>query len=143
MLFKKINLAIICLFYFIAGCNHFIHPANYIKIIPPYLPYKEAINYVSGSLEVIAAQLMLFVSTRKYGVWLIIFLLIAFIPAHVYLIQLHGCVSKGFCFPEWVAWVRLFPLQFLLIWWVYKTGKMQIGNNELTKTRYDSINYTY
>jgi len=123
-LLKKINLGIICLFYFGAGCNHFIHPVNYIKIIPPYFPYKEAINYISGSLEVIAAQLMLFASTRKYGMYLIIFLLVAFIPAHVYLIQLRGCVSKDFCFSEWMAWVRLFPLQFILMWWAYKTWKV-------------------
>ncbi len=122
-MFKKINLAIFCIFYFAAGCNHFWHPVNYIKIIPPYFPFKEFINYASGSLEIACSLLMLFSSTRKYGMYLIIFLLVAFIPAHIYLIQLHGCVSKNFCFPEWVVWVRLFPLQFVLMWWAFKTSK--------------------
>jgi len=123
---KKINLSVFCFFYFTAGCNHFIHPENYLKIIPPFFSHKEAINYISGSLEVICAQLMLFHSTRKYGMYLTILLLVAFIPAHIYMIQLNGCVSRDFCFPEWIAWVRLFPLQFILIWWAYKTWKILV-----------------
>ncbi len=121
---KKINLAVFCIFYFAAGCNHFWHPVNYIKLIPPYFSLKEFINYASGSLEIAGSLLMVFSSTRKYGMYVIIFLLIAFIPAHIYLIQLRGCVSKDFCFPEWVAWVRLFPVQFVLMWWAYKTWKV-------------------
>lgn len=121
---KKINLAAFCIFYFVAGCNHFWHPVNYIKIIPPYFLFKEGINYASGILEIACSLLMLFSSTRKYGMYLIIFLLTAFIPAHIYLIQLHGCGSKNFCFPEWIAWIRLFPFQFLLMWWAYKTWKI-------------------
>lgn len=119
---KKINLLIFCLFYFGAGINHFWHPVNYLAIIPPYFPWKEFINYASGVLEITCALLMLFSATRKAAMYLAIFLLIAFIPAHVYMIQLNGCVSPAFCFPAWVAWVRLFPLQFVLIWWAYKTG---------------------
>ncbi len=120
---KKINLAIFCLFYFGAGCNHFWHPANYLKIIPPYFAHKETINYASGILEMFCSLLMLFSSTRKFGMYLTIFLLIVFIPAHIYLIQLKGCASANFCFAEWIAWIRLFPFQFLLIWWAYKTWK--------------------
>ena len=118
---RKINLAIFGIFYFVAGCNHFAHPGIYRQFIPPYFRYQEAINYVSGSLEVICAQLMLFAATRKFGMYLTILLLLVFIPAHVYMIQLHGRISREFSFPEWVAWVRLFPLQFVLIWWAYKT----------------------
>lgn len=119
---KKINLFIFVLFYLLAGINHFVHPANYLAIIPPYFPLKEAINYLSGALEIICAALMVFPHLRRTSSWLTIALLIAFIPAHIFLIQLHGCPTPSFCFPEWVAWVRLFPLQFILMWWAYKTG---------------------
>lgn len=122
IMFKKINLTIFSLFYFIAGINHFWHPANYIKIIPPYFPFKEFINYASGILEIACSILMLIPATRKLSMYLTIILLTAFIPAHIYLIQLNGCASADFCFPAWLAWVRLFPLQFILIWWAYKTG---------------------
>ncbi len=119
---KKINLAVFCLFYLGAGINHFWHPVNYLAIIPPYFPFKELINYTSGVLEITSALLMLLPATRRVAMYLTIFLLIAFIPAHIYMIQLNGCVSPAFCFPAWLAWVRLFPLQFVLIWWAYKTG---------------------
>jgi uncharacterized membrane protein len=118
---RKINLAVFCIFYFVAGCNHFAHPGFYVKLIPPYFAHPEAINYVSGSLEVICAQLMLFAATRKYGMYLTILLLLLFIPAHVYMIQWHGRIFRESYFPEWVAWLRLFPFQFILIWWAYKT----------------------
>ncbi|MEO8766111.1 MAG: hypothetical protein ABI416_17545 [Ginsengibacter sp.] len=122
---KKINLAVFSLFYFSAGCNHFLRPANYLAMIPPYFPYKELVNYSSGILEIACSVLMLFRSRAKMAMRLTIFLLIAFIPAHIYLIQRRGCISDNFCFPAWVAWVRLFPFQFLLVWWAYKTSQLQ------------------
>ncbi len=123
IMLKQINIFLFCLFYFAASVNHFWHPDNYLKIIPPYFPFKEAINYGSGVLEMACSLLMIFPPLRKTAMYLTVFLLIAFIPAHIYLIQLKGCVSPGFCFPEWIAWIRLFPLQFLLIWWAYITAK--------------------
>ena len=127
---KKINLAIFCLFYLGAGINHFWHPANYLSIIPPYFPYKELINYASGFLEICCSMLMAFYSTKRIAMYFTIILLIAFIPAHIYLIQLKGCASANFCFPEWIAWVRLFPFQFVLIWWAYKTGNNSLNEKQ-------------
>ncbi len=120
---KKINLTIFSLFYLSAGTNHFWHPLNYIAIIPPYIPWKEEINYLSGMLEITSSFLILFTMTRKAGMYLTIILLIAFIPAHIYIIKLKGCISENFCYPAWVAWIRLFPFQFALMWWAYITKK--------------------
>jgi uncharacterized membrane protein len=61
--------------------------------------------------------------TRKYSALLLIALLTAFIPAHIYLIQMKGCVSQRICVAEWIAWIRLFPFQFILMWWAWKTYK--------------------
>lgn len=120
---KKINLFVFISFYLVAGVNHFVHPVNYLAIIPPYLPFKEGINYLSGALEIVCAILMAIPSLRLLGSWCIIALLVALIPAHIYLIQVNGCPSSSFCFPPWIAWVRLIPFQFILMWWAYKTGK--------------------
>lgn len=124
---KKINLFVLIYFYLLAGINHFVYPVNYLAIIPPYLPFKEGINYLSGALEIVCAILMAIPSLRRLGSWCIIALLAAFIPAHIYLIQVKGCPSPAFCFPEWTAWVRLIPLQFILMWWAHKTGKSCIN----------------
>jgi uncharacterized membrane protein len=96
----------------------------YVSIIPLYLPFKELINYASGVLEMICSLLMLIRATRKYAMYLTIILLILFIPAHVYLIQLHGCGTNDFCFANLLAWIRLFPFQFVLMWWAYKTWQI-------------------
>ncbi len=119
--FKKISLVLICILYIGAGINHFWHPESYIFLIPPYLPEKEIINKISGVAEIIAGILMIIPATRKLSAYIIIAMLIAFIPAHIYWIQKKGCVSDYLCTPEWLAWIRLIPFQFLLMWWAWKT----------------------
>jgi uncharacterized membrane protein len=120
---KKISLIIMAVFYLVSGINHFLHPQNYYPLIPPYLPFHEFINMASGTGEIFFGSLLLFPFTRKAGVYGIIALLILFIPAHIYMIQKGGCMSIQLCVPAWVAWVRLFPLQFILIAWARWYGK--------------------
>ena len=118
-MFKKISLLLLIVLYAGAGINHFVHPQGYYSIIPPYLPNPYLINILSGIAEIIAAVLLVFPSTRKLGSYMIILMLIAFIPAHVYMIQKGGCMGKEICIPLWGAWLRLFPLQFILIAWAW------------------------
>ena len=114
---KKFSLVILIVFYVLAGVNHFWHPESYYGLIPPYLPYPQLINIASGIFEIFFGLLLLMPATRKAAAFGIIALLVLFIPAHIYMIQLGGCVSVFLCVPAWVAWLRLFPLQFILIAW--------------------------
>lgn len=125
---KTISLLLLCSLYVAAGINHFRDPQFYLDLIPPYFPNHNLLNFAIGILEVIAGLLMIIPFTRKLAAYLIIALLIAFIPAHIYLIQQKGCVSKYLCVSEWVAWARL-PLQFILMWWAWKTYKWNTGKN--------------
>jgi uncharacterized membrane protein len=118
---KKLNLVFFSVFYIIAGLNHFRSPGVYLALIPPYFGYHEEINILSGMREIMGGVLMFIPATRKIATGLVILLLIAFIPAHIYMIQMNGCVSKNLCVPAWVAWMRLIPFQFILIWWTWKT----------------------
>ena len=127
-LLKKVSLFILFTFYIIAGSNHFWHPTAYLDIIPPYFSNHNLINILSGICEIIAGVLMIIPVTRKISAYLIIALLIVFIPAHIYLIQQRGCVSKYLCVPGWIAWIRLFPFQFILMWWAWKTYKWNAGS---------------
>jgi uncharacterized membrane protein len=120
---KKRSLFLISVFYIVAGINHFWHPKTYLDLIPQYLPAPIFLNFLSGVVEIISGLLILIPSTRKAAAYIIIAMLIAFIPAHIYLIQQNGCVSNRLCVPDWIAWVRLFPLQFILMWWAWKTYK--------------------
>ncbi len=122
-MFKKISFILIPVFYIAAGINHFRSPDSYYKIIPEYLPYPVFINLFSGAAEIILGILFLFAKTRKLAAVGIITLLIAFIPAHIVMIQNGFCLSNGYCLPAWATWVRLFPLQFLLMFWAWKYRK--------------------
>lgn len=120
---RKFSLLAMIAVYLLAGINHFIKPAMYYPIIPPYLPWPVTINIISGIAEILLAGMLIFESTRRLAAIGIIIMLIAFIPAHVYMIQKGGCMSAAVCIPAWAAWLRLFPLQFLLIYWAWTNRK--------------------
>ncbi len=103
-----------------AGVNHFWHPAFYLHIIPPYFPFPKAVNYISGALELILGLLLIFPSMRYFGAIGIIILLILFIPAHIYTIQI-ACPADTNCNNLWLALIRLIVVQPILIawaWWI-------------------------
>ncbi len=120
---KKISLVLLIVLYISAGINHFIHPDSYYPIIPPYFPFPVLINIVSGSLEILLGIGLMLSNTRKIAAYGIIILLFLFIPAHIFMIQKGGCMSETMCIPIWAAWVRLFPLQFILMWWAWRHRK--------------------
>lgn len=120
---RKFSLLAMIAVYLLAGINHFIKPAMYYPIIPPYLPWPVTINIISGIAEILLAGMLIFKSTRRLAAIGIIIMLIAFIPAHVYMIQKGGCMSAAVCIPAWAAWVRLFPLQFVLMYWAWTNRK--------------------
>ena len=121
----RVSLILLILLYIGAGINHFWHPLGYYSIIPPYLPDPYLINILAGLSELILGIMLIFRKTRRIAVYGIIAMLIAFIPAHIYMIQKGGCMGPkpALCITPWLAWVRLFPLQFILIWWAWTNRK--------------------
>jgi uncharacterized membrane protein len=114
---KSISLFGMAFFYVFAGVNHFFNPDFYLPLIPPYFPKPEAINIVSGLIEIILGLAILAPSLRKKVSTGIILMLIAFIPAHIYMIQLDSCITDDFCFHPSVGWIRLLIVHPLLIGW--------------------------
>ncbi|WP_375577599.1 hypothetical protein ABWH96_11100 [Marivirga tractuosa] len=109
-------------FYLLAGFNHFINPEFYLPLIPPFFSNPEKINVLSGITEIILAIGILFYPSRKYAAYSIILMLIAFIPSHVYFIQIGSCINDGLCVPEWIGWIRLLLIHPVLIYWAYCVG---------------------
>ncbi len=101
--------------YIMAGLAHFIKPAFYTRIIPPYLPYALVLVYVSGVAEIILGVCLLFSTIRSIAAWGIMIMLIAFLPVHLYMIRSDRFKK----IPSWVLWARLF-LQAGLIYWAYQ-----------------------
>ena len=98
-----------------AGANHFLNTASYMNIMPPYLPWHEALVYVSGLGEIGLGGLLLCERWSRLAAWGLIALLIAVFPANIHM-TMH---------PELYPWassltLRLrLPLQGLLILWAY------------------------
>lgn len=126
---KKVSRFLFGILFIIAGINHFISPEAYLPLIPPYLPWPEFLNILSGVLEILFGAGLLTKKYRRISAYGIIFLLIAFIPAHIHHIQMDGCVSDRICIPLWAAWVRLMVLQPLLILWAY----LYVGADDFSK----------
>ena len=112
-------------FYLVAGSYHFINPAFYEGLIPPYFPYPKTINWLSGVAEIVLALGVLSATYRKLTSKLIILMLLAFIPSHVYFIQIGSCDDGGLCVPAWVSWGRLIIIHPILIFWAYWVGHKQ------------------
>jgi len=107
------------LFYIMAGTNHFINPDWYVRIVPPILPFKTAIVYISGILEIILGTLLIFPKTRFIASWGLILLLVAVYPANIYVALTNGEVMDT---TPLIAWGRL-PFQFVFIGLAYWHSK--------------------
>ena len=107
------------LFYAGAGVNHFIRPAFYLQIMPPWLPLHKELVFLSGLAEVLCALLLLFTKTRRLGAWAVIALLIAVFPANIQMLIDYERDNNPMA---WIAVLRL-PIQLLLIWWAYSFTK--------------------
>lgn len=105
--------------FILAGINHFVMPNFYLQIMPPYLPFPMALIYLSGLAEIVCGALFIPKQTRSLGAWLTILLLIAVFPANIQM-SIDEYQNGGLLFYGSV--LRL-PLQFLIIWWVYKFTK--------------------
>ncbi|MBL7909759.1 MAG: hypothetical protein JNJ41_01735 [Bacteroidia bacterium] len=119
---KKLSLILMSLLYISAGIYHFINPTFYLKIMPDYIPAHLTMIYLSGAIEIILGITLLIKKFQKTAGWLIILMLIAFLPVHIKMIQ-DTWISLNIKFIT--ALVRL-PLQFVLIYWAYKTCNLRL-----------------
>jgi uncharacterized membrane protein len=116
----------------VAGTLHFLIPAVYLRIMPPYLAAKFSIAHrmvsvpllliwISGVAEIAGGVGLLIPATRNAAAWGLVALLIAVFPANLYMAQAHlpfpGIAGQG-----WAQWARL-PMQAVLIWWVLSTRR--------------------
>jgi uncharacterized membrane protein len=116
-----VGLGIMGLFYVVAGINHFVHPAMYTAIMPPYIPWPLGMIHLTGVAEIMGGIGVLipngfvFRRTRVAASWGIVALLIAIWPVH-FNMALHPANYPSA--PLWAIWFRL-PLQIPLIVWAW------------------------
>jgi uncharacterized membrane protein len=99
----------------LAGVNHFAHTPFYLAMMPAYLPWHQALVYLSGVAEIALGLLMCLQRYARVAGWGMIGLLIAVFPANLQM-ALHPDLYPGY--RAWALWLRL-PLQLPLIAWAY------------------------
>ena len=108
---KPLSIIVMSWFYISAGLLHFTNTNWFLQIVPPYLPLKLELVYVSGFFEIIFGLMLVLPSWRYYAGWCLVLLLIAVYPANIYLAQTNGAAMNTSAL---IAWGRL-PFQFLFI----------------------------
>lgn len=113
---KRAGLAFVFLWFFIGGGGHFVAPAFFMPIMPPWVPWPLAAIYLSGVAELIGAFALLSPRTRAAaGIWLLL-VIAAVTPVHIYMLQYPERFPQ---FPLFVLWLRIL-IQLLLmacVWW--------------------------
>ena len=112
---KTILKYLLCVFFVLAGLNHFINPAFYLKIMPPYLPLHHFLVYLSGFFEIALGIMVIINRFTRIAAWGLIALLIAVFPANLQMAinpELYPDINPI------ALWLRL-PLQAVFIAWSY------------------------
>ena len=114
-LLKYCSIFLMGFFYIAVGINHFKDPEWFAPIVPPILPYKIELVYISGFFEIILGILLMVPKTRYYaGIGLILLLILVY-PANIYLALTNGAAMDT---TPLIAWGRL-PFQFVFIGLAY------------------------
>ena len=115
ILVKKISVYVMGIFYVIVGIKHFQDPSWFVQIVPPILPFKYELVYISGFFEILLGILLMIPKFQSIAAKGLMALLICVYPANIYLAQTNG-VALGIS--PLIAWGRL-PFQFVFIGLAY------------------------
>jgi uncharacterized membrane protein len=99
----------------VTGSMHFARPEPYLAMMPPWLPWHEALVYVSGAAELIVGLALCTRTWRQPAAIAAVVLFVAVFPANIY------AATSGVEIPNYPAspvyrWMRL-PMQGLLVVW--------------------------
>jgi uncharacterized membrane protein len=121
------------LFFAFAGLGHFIRTNEMAAMLPPSVPYRVTLIYLTGVLELMGAIGVWIPTLRKVtGLCLVLFL-IAVLPANIYSALNHVDFGGHQSGPVYLL-LRV-PFQLLVIAWTYfSTNKAGI-KNKLIDTR--------
>jgi uncharacterized membrane protein len=106
---------ILAILFIITGSLHFVVPQSYLKIMPPFLPAPLTLVQISGAAEIVGGLGLFVPSTRQAAAWGLVVLLIAVLPANIFMVIDHARFAS---IPLWELWLRL-PLQLPLIYWAW------------------------
>ena len=95
------------------GVMHFVDPAGFVKIVPPWLPAPVALVYVSGVAELLGGAGLLVPKVRRLAAFGLVALFVAVFPANVYM-AMHDVQPFAVHVSRAAQWARL-PFQAVFV----------------------------
>ena len=108
------------LFFVYVGVLHFVTPAVFVGIVPPYLPEPLALVYISGVFEILGGIGLLIPRVRRLAAWGLLALLVAVYPANIHML-VNDVYLEDMPRERWILWARM-PFQFVFAIAVSWTG---------------------
>lgn len=107
-----------CAMLLFTAIGHFVFTKGMAMMIPPIVPLKTEIVYITGCLEVILGICLLFPHLSVYSGWALTVFFILLLPANIYASIKHIDYQKASFDGNGLSylWFRI-PLQFLFIAW--------------------------
>ena len=113
----RIAMSVMLLF---TALGHFLYPEGMVLMLPDFIPFKKAMIYLTGCIEIAAANGLLIPRLRKLTGWLLIIFFILILPANIHAaihqVNLETATNDGNGLNY--LWFRI-PLQLFFIGWVY------------------------
>ncbi len=109
------------LFFIFTSIGHFIKAEEMSAMLPPFVPYRIQIIYLTGVLEILGAIGVWIAPLMTLTRFCLILMLICFLPANIYSAMNHvdfGGHGEG---PGYLLF-RV-PFQFFVVWWTYYATK--------------------
>jgi uncharacterized membrane protein len=99
---------------------HFVFAKGMSMMLPDFIPYKTAVIWLTGFIEIAAAIGLLIPQIRIITAWLLIVFLILILPANIYAATKQIDYQKGTFDGNGTTYLYFrIPLQLLFIIWVY------------------------
>jgi len=127
---KTVATVALAAFFISAGIGHFVYAEFLESIVPSWLPFPSALQYIAGVAELAGGFGLLIPKTRVWAAWGLVALLIAVFPANVDMALNphpwpHAPAFLNLDEPDPAAlWFRL-PIQGVFIawaWWLTRKG---------------------
>ncbi|MFI5691376.1 hypothetical protein ACIA58_06015 [Kribbella sp. NPDC051586] len=98
--------------------------ADMVRMVPPFLPYADALIYLTGVLELLGAAGLVLTATRKPAGYALAALFVALLPANIHAAVAHVPFAGGEATPLW----QRIPEQILYLavaLWVARTAHLR------------------
>src|SRR5918993_4406400 len=122
----------ISLFFAFTALGHFIRAEEMSAMLPPAVPYRLQIVFVTGILELLGASALWVPDLLRPTGTCLILMLVWFLPANIYSAIYRIDFGGGGAGPAYFL-VRI-PFQLFLMWWIYWATEQRWFEKKATAT---------